>query len=310
MRQKRRGGWIRSVVWASGLTAGCGLAAAGLWMFGVIDIGDSAGLLHKGQAKEAAATGQGEASALHRSPNPSASADASPSPSASPKIEGAAAGDGLLGQSTNTAQVTEAAKKWLIELAKVSLQPHEFFSLDEWVKSTAEIAKLEKPQEDLSHIASLLYEAALRGGMSIGERHTHGELPAYAMPGFDVAYRENAKNLTLSNPFDFPVQLGTVTTEQTPPAVYFKGSPNAKWAPVKLEVAVEPVQADKVEMVDFSLGIGKGETIRQEEKKGMLVLVKAKEADITRVVAKDYYAPTAAVVARGPTAEELKETGH
>ncbi|MNP77191.1 hypothetical protein D3C76_1745610 [compost metagenome] len=59
-------------------------------------------------------------------------------------------------------------------------------------------------------------------------------------------------------------------------------------------------------MVDFALGTGKGEAKRQEGKKGLLVQVKAKEADIVRVVAKDYYAPLPTVVARGPTDEETK----
>lgn len=263
--------------------------AAGLWMFGVIDFGSP--------------------SALAQNPKPAASAGTAPSPSASPKTERTNGGDGLLVQSTNTAFLTEGAKKWLNELAKVSLQPQELFSLDEWVKSTAEKEKLDKQQEDISHIAGLLYEAALRGGLSIGERHTHQDLPAYASPGFDVVYQENTRNLTLSNPYSFAMQIGAVTADHTPPAVYFKGSPDGKWAPVNLEVAVEPVQPEKVEMVDFTLGAGKGETLRREGKKGMLILVKAKEGELTRVITKDYYAPLDAVVARGPTAEELKESG-
>lgn len=306
MRQKRRSGILRYMGWALGLIVGCGLVFTGLWRLGIIEIAQPAAF-PAWMSKETASPKPTDAAnaSIQPSPAPTKDAKSQPAaPSAAPDTGKSAAGDQLLVQSTNTATVSDGAKAWLDELAKVTLKPNELFSLDAWVKNTVVSAKLELKQDEISQIAGLLYETALRAGLTIGERHIHQELPAYATAGYDVAYQDG-KDLTLFNPNKFTMQVG-VALSGSYPIVYLKGSPDAKWTPVSLEVVQEPFQAEKVELVDFNLGAGKGETTQQEGKPGLLVQVKAKEGDIVHVVAKDYYAPLPKVVARGPTAEEMK----
>jgi hypothetical protein len=286
-----------------GLAAGCGLVITGLWQLGVIEIAEPEGL-PSWLSKESAAPKPSESAEATAKPSPEATKNAQPAaPSASPVPVASAAGEQLLVQAASAAAVSENAKAWLDELSKVVLKPNEMFSLDDWVKKTAAQTKLEMKRDEISQIAGLLYEAALRGGLTIGERHIHQELPSYATKGFDVAYQENGKNLTLLNPHEFTVLAGVVISGNYP-IVYLKGKADAKWAPLNLEVVDESLNTEKVELVDFALGTGGGETKRQEGKKGLLVQVRTKGSEVVRVLAKDYYAPVPTIVARGPTAEE------
>lgn len=302
MRQKRKGGIFRPVGWVLGLAAGCGLIVTGLWQLGVIEISEPADL-PSWLSKETEPSKPSKAPNASIKPSPAPTQEAKSSVnSASPVPADNTAGGQLLVQSTSTAMVNASTKAWLDELTKVVLKPNEVFSLEEWVKKTTAEAKLEMKQEEISQIAGLLYETALRAGLTIGERHIHQELPAYATAGFDVAYQYNGKNLTLLNPHEFTLQAGVVYSEDYP-VVYLKGVPKGKWAPVNLETIQEPFNPEKVELVDFSLGTGGGENKKQEGKKGLLVQVRTKGEEV-RLLAKDYYAPLPTVVARGPTTEE------
>jgi hypothetical protein len=314
MRQKRKSGILKPVGWVIGLAAGCGLLVTGLWQAGIIEVNEPSWM--------PAWLSKDTPSADQKSP-PASTKEAAPTPAKDGKTQdakpeegkstpapaagagGNAAGGQLLVQAQGTSSAGEGAKAWLDALTAVSLKPNEMFSLEEWVKNTAAQRKLEIKGEDISQAAGLLYEAALRAGLTVGERHIHQELPAYAAAGFDVEYTENGKNLTLLNSFSFPLQAGVSYTGDVP-IVYLKGQPDDKWAAVNLEVMKEAFDPEKVELVDFGLGLGAGEAKRQEGKPGSLVRVLAKKADnaASELLAKDFYAPLPVVFARGPTSEE------
>lgn len=313
MRQKRKSGILKPVGWVIGLAAGCGLLVTGLWQAGIIEVNEPSWIpawLSKetpaadqksspASTKEAAATPAKDGKP--KDDNKSSDGKSTPAPAAGGKD----AGGQLLVQAQGASAAGEGAKAWLNALTAVTIKPNEIFSLEEWVKNTAAQSKLEVKEEEISQAAGLLYQAALRAGLTIGERHIHQELPAYAAAGFDVEYTQNGRNLTILNGFNFPLQAGVSYTGDVP-IVYLKGQPDDKWAAVNLEVKEEAFDPEKVELVDFTLGLGAGETKRQEGKKGSLVKVSAKKGDnsASELLTKDFYPPLPVIVARGPTTEE------
>ncbi len=164
----------------------------------------------------------------------------------------------------------------------------------------------DKLEHELSHIAGLIHEAAVRFGMKIGEREIHLDLPAYAQAGFDVDYQPGTKDLSFYNPFDFEVLVGVVYMGDVP-ILTFSGAPSATYKAPKITVTKEPFQQEKQILTDFTL-VGRGEVRRSDGAPGQMVkvFVDAKNDGKNELAYKDFYAPKPVVIARGPSAEELK----
>lgn len=248
-----------------------------------------------------------EAASSAPSSQPTATPQPSPSPLPSPSSP-AKQGEQSLVQVQSLTPIGDNERAWWEQAAELKLDPGKLLSLNDWVRETVKNKKLEAKEAELSHLAGMLYEGALRAGLEVGERYIHTDLPNYAAAGFDVHFEPDRKNLTLYNPYDFAFKLEVAYNGQLP-VLSLVGSPSAKWSAVSLDVQKETVSPDKLMLVDFSLAGGKvAEVKREDGKDGLLVKVykKGKENEPKTLLAKDYYAPHPVVAARAPTAEEMK----
>lgn len=213
--------------------------------------------------------------------------------------------DQLLAQAQSLVPVKAGERAWLDQLGTVKLDPDTLFSLNAWIKEVLKNNKFETKEEELSHVAGLLYESALRTGLAVGERYPHQDLPDYAASGFDVFYSPDAKDLTIYNPFDFAVTAGVAYTGDVP-IVYFAGTPTEKWKAPKIQVVKETFAPEKIVLSDFSLPAG--EVTRDNGKDGLLVKVYGDYLNNGQnvLIAKDFYAPHPQVIARAPSPEEAR----
>lgn len=328
MRQKRKNGLSVSAGWLLAAVIVLAAALVGMRQAGWIELngqlglavdslmfwksGDTAAAASKPpvaavtpaaeQAKQAAASAAPQAAQKSESQGP----PPSNKPAASAEMP-ANQGEQTLVRSQSLTPIGENERAWLEQARELKLEPGKLFSLNDWVRETMNNKKLEAKEAELSHLAGMLYETALRAGLEIGERYTHQDLPAYAAAGFDVQFEPDRKNLTLLNPYDFVFKLDVAYNGQQP-VLALTGKPSDKWSEVQIDVQKESFSPDKVMLVDYSAAVGRGEVKRDDGKDGLLVKVykNGKEKEPKILLAKDYYAPHPLVVTRGPTAEEMK----
>ncbi|HEX7056019.1 MAG TPA: hypothetical protein VF260_02315 [Bacilli bacterium] len=152
-------------------------------------------------------------------------------------------------------------------------------------------------------VASVFYEAAIRAGFAVGERHIHRDLPEGLAPGFDVDVAAG-KDLALFNPYSFAVTC-RVGAEGDKLAVELLAPENAEWQTPTIAITQETFPAEQINLVDFALPAG-GTVKREAGKDGVLIKVAGKINGEQKVIAKDFYAPHPAVIARAPSDEERK----
>ncbi|WP_438448153.1 VanW family protein [Gorillibacterium sp. sgz5001074] len=312
MRQKRKGGPWKTTAIGLGVVVCCGLAVLGLGKAGIVNLPEEAYPDHWWQQKSTAAAPtaapKAEAAAGQQSASPSTPAQApSAKPAATPQAASAAAGKTqILGQAQSAAAPGGTFEFWNQAVQEVKIAAGQRFSMNEWVKQIVKDKKVDLVEQDLSQLASLMYEAAIRSGMEAGERYLHKELPAYANPGFDVAYEPDRKDLTLLNPFENEVQAG-ITFNGSLPILHWSGTPVKGWAAPGLDVTKETFAPERILMVDYQL-TGGGEVKRKDGKDGQLVKVYklGKDKEPKTLLYKDYYATQPVEYSRPPTPEELK----
>jgi hypothetical protein len=289
------------------LTVGC-LAGCGMILFGLA----KANLIELPDAVSPDRWLGGKQTALAAPPSPSptvqAKANEQKSPQASPAANAASKAPAVLGQAQSPVPPADSIAPWLKAIQEVKLEAGARFSVNDWVKQVMKTQKIEVFEQDLSYLSCLLYEAGLKAGLEAGDRYLHKELPAYANPGFDVSFEPDREDLTLLNPWDFPIQVGVSNAGS--PVLQLTGTASAKWAAAALETAKEAFPADKIVVVDYSL-TGGGEVKRQDGKEGYLIKVykAGKDKEPKTLLYKDYYAPIPWEYGRAPSADELKTAG-
>jgi vancomycin resistance protein YoaR len=70
------------------------------------------------------------------------------------------------------------------------------------------------PGGGICQLASVLYNAALLGGMKVVERHPHSRLVWHVPPGRDATISGWRKDLKMQNPFPHPLQLRVVADQR------------------------------------------------------------------------------------------------
>lgn len=212
----------------------------------------------------------------------------------------------LISQAQSIVPVNANEKAWLEQMGLIKLDAGKMFSLQAWVTEVSKGKVPEQKADELSHVASLLYEAALRSGMPVGERYAHQDNPSYAAAGFDVDFQSENKDLTFYNSLGVPITVGVIYNGETP-IVTFNGKPKADWKAPKITVNKEVFAPESVFVTDFTLA-GQGDAKRSEGLSGLLVKVFADEKNDGKneLRYKDFYAPHPIVIAKAPTAEDLK----
>jgi hypothetical protein len=330
MRRKRRNITLRPLKWVFAiLVAGCvaaaGLSAAGIvrwnaiapddWMFWNTAKKGAAAASHAnsgndksrepGKENDAGANRQPDKDG-NSAPGGNKPVQASPAAPPSPPQTAASSKGRLLAQAQSIVAVSANERSWLDQAGSIRLEKGQLFSYNTWFYERMKSKTLEMKGEELSHIAGLLYEAAIRSGMKVGERHPHQELPDYAASGFDVDFQPDKKDLTIYNPFDFAVTAAVVYNGDVP-ILTLSGTPPAAWKAPKIDVQKEAVKPDKIVLTDFALS-GNGQVKQKDGKGGLLVKVFGEDGNggKSELLYKDYYAPQPEVIARAPSADELK----
>jgi hypothetical protein len=226
-------------------------------------------------------------------------------PAAKPAADAAAGGKKLLAQAQSIVTVSTNEQLWLDLTSTIRFEKGKLFSYNAWINEMVKTKRQETKENELQHIAGLVYEAAVRGGLMIAERHTHLTIPDYAASGFDVDYQPNSKDLVIYNPYDFEMTVGVAGSGSTP-ILTLSGTPSSSWKAPKITVAKESFTQEKAIVTDYAMG--GGEARRSEGAPGLLVKVytDAKLDGKNELVTKDFYAPSPVIIARAPSSEELK----
>ncbi|MCX6358414.1 MAG: VanW family protein [Armatimonadetes bacterium] len=149
--------------------------------------------------------------------------------------------------------------------------------------------------------STTLYGAALRGGLTILERHRHEVRPRYAPPGLDAAVAFGAADLRIRNDYTFPVQLRAGTVGDLLTVSLLGTGPTAR---CRLEVTGEPGGAARPLLVG-GLGRSSGRRIvRQAGSPGWAVTttrrwIVAGRPDRREVMSVDRYRAASAVINTG-----------
>ncbi|WP_135553313.1 VanW family protein [Paenibacillus cymbidii] len=193
----------------------------------------------------------------------------------------------------------EARGKVLADkLNQVEWKAAKRFALLEWMKSL-QLQPADQPDADtLSYLASLLYEAAVRLNLQIGDRSLHLQLPAYVSPGFDVYAATGASELSLYNPREFGLKL-QLTTDNDVPVLTVLAPEQASWKPAAVIVKQTTYAAEQADVVDRTLPDG-GAAPRSDGRDGLLVEVIADGKPVSR----DFYLPVPAIVGHGQSPEK------
>lgn len=331
MRQRRKALILQPIKWilllgVVGSGSVYGLSAAGfiewnsehklesLMFWKTTDYASTKGIaLAAGADKEkAAATATPTASPIVTPVNTPVSAPASNATSTTTAIttsttdKNSTAGLQLISQAQSIVPVNANEKAWLEQMGLIKLEAGKIFSLQAWLTEVSKGKAPEQKVDEISHVASLLYEAALRSGMPVGERFAHQDNPSYAAAGFDVDFQTENKDLTFYNSLGVPITVGVIYNGETP-IVTFNGKPKADWKAPKITVNKEVFAPESVFVTDFTLA-GQGDAKRSEGLSGLLVKVFADEKNDGKneLKYKDFYAPHPIVIAKAPTAEDLK----
>ncbi|MBO9609406.1 MAG: VanW family protein [Paenibacillaceae bacterium] len=184
------------------------------------------------------------------------------------------------------------------KLNQVEWKAAKRFALLEWLNSL-QLQPFDQPEADtLSYLASLLYEAAVRLNLQIGDRSLHLQLPAYVSPGFDVFAATGASELSLYNPREFGLKL-QLTTDNDAPVLTVLAPEQASWKPASVTVKQTTYAAEQADVVDRTLPAGEAAP-RSDGRDGLLVEVIADGKPVSR----DFYLPVPAIVGHGQSPEK------
>jgi hypothetical protein len=178
----------------------------------------------------------------------------------------------------------------------VAIGSGKLFSFRKWADDAAK----DVSPDNREQLASLLYEAALKVGLEVGERGVHAKLPAGVNPGFDVSLPTQTSDLKLYNPNKFDVAWSFQLVNGKP-AVAISGNPDTDWKAPAITVKRENFAQSSVELIDFSKTASNAPGYPG-------ALIKVYVGD--KLAYKDFYEPEAAIMLRYPTAEEAATSKH
>lgn len=163
--------------------------------------------------------------------------------------------------------------------------------------------------------STTLYNALVRAGVSIKERHPHSRPASYVPKGMDGAVWAGSKNLIYKNNYDFPIYIDSKVTNSKV-TFYVYGDTNKKKDHIKLESqVVEVIKSQTVEKEDKNLKPGE-KRVEQKGYNGFRVVtykIVSRNGEVIskNVFTKDYYPKRDSIVAVGPKTEDaVKDEGN
>lgn len=196
----------------------------------------------------------------------------------------------VISSATGLVKVNDENKSLFDKLDKMEIAASTKFSLNDWLKTNGIEKSSVTGSENLSYLGSLLYEAAVKAGVTIGERHVHLKLPDYASPGFDVFIEPEDNDLTFVNGNKFPVTVHVSYSDELP-AISLEGSPPSNWTALQVQVKETKYLPDKLVLTDSRLA---GAPVEKETgSEGYIFEVMDEQRN---VISRDFYNPEPVVV--------------
>ncbi|WP_136604237.1 VanW family protein [Paenibacillus dokdonensis] len=227
-----------------------------------------------------------------------------PSDKAETKLEGqgtnavqttsSSSNNNVISKSLGTKEMNDRMLNVLGRLQNVEIRPNTQFSMNQWLELNKFEKKLGKEGEDIAYTASLLYEAAVKAGMEVGERHLHMQLPPYAAPGFDVYIEPVNHDLTFYNSLGCSILISVKKTIDGMPQITFEGQPVSGWKQPQINVETKKYAPKNFEVTDVNLAPN-AISVKSTGTEGMLIEI----TDGIRNISRDFYAPQPAVVMKG-----------
>ncbi|RJX24663.1 MAG: hypothetical protein C4554_08585 [Dethiobacter sp.] len=168
------------------------------------------------------------------------------------------------------------------------------------------------PGGGICQVSSTIYNAALRAGLSIEERHNHGLPVGYLPPGYDATVAFNYKDLKFTNNAPCYILIHTQVLDNELKAIFF-GDPSkirkVKIRTKSLQIIDPPVHYRKVEDKPSSY-----RNLIQEGKPGYTAetirIFYENEKEVFREhLGKNYYAPTPEIYAVGILPDNENDAG-
>ena len=206
--------------------------------------------------------------------------------------------------------ITLAAKK----IDNTLLPPEEFFSFNQIVGEAgledgfkeAPVIVNERvvmgPGGGICQVSSTIYNAALRAGLSIVERHNHGLPVGYLPPGYDAAVSYSYKDLKFKNntPFHILIHMQVLNNELR--ATFFGDHSRTRQVKIitqSLQTIAPPIHYREIKDQPPSY-----RKVLQEGKPGYIaetirIFYENEEELYREQLGRDYYAPTPEIYAVG-----------
>lgn len=160
-------------------------------------------------------------------------------------------------------------------------------------------------QFGIGQAASTLYEAALRAGLQIRERHAHLQPQAYTAPGLDAAVWDEQMDLKIANSFKHPVYIDARIEQNRLAIRLFGNKQDAAKTEVRME-SVESFPAETVALLDGQMPSNEQREARHGTD-GVLAQVyrvtktgRGSEGIKRVLISKDYYRPIPRLIYIGP----------
>jgi hypothetical protein len=183
--------------------------------------------------------------------------------------------------------VSENERKLLGKLHGYRLETGKLFSFTNWLQEA--VGSVQATQQEQSRVASLLYEAALRGGLEIGERHPHSILPLGVAPGFDTEIRPPSKDLAIYNPWGFDVMVEALLASGDI-SISLKGAADSQWKAPRVKVEQQIIKPETIVLADEKATV---RSTRQQGRDGLAVTVLCDclKPEQEEAFSKDIYLP-------------------
>jgi hypothetical protein len=198
---------------------------------------------------------------------------------------------------TGTVKLNTQQQAFFEKLNNWELKQQKQFVYSEWFAAVESKLSEQPTEATYSYLASLLYEAAVKSGFQVGERHLHQQLPEYASTGFDVFVRPGRNDMSIYNPKESSARVSISYTDDYP-HIRLSAQAEAGWKAAPSSIKHTQYAPEKVDVLDRSLVPG-SQLVHSPGKAGQLIEVTVGE----QLLSKDFYLPSPAIVWHGPVPE-------
>ncbi|MCA1031931.1 G5 domain-containing protein [Bacillus timonensis] len=174
------------------------------------------------------------------------------------------------------------------EIGEMLLPANESFSLLQFIENFQD----EYTNEELSLLATGIYELIIPTNFKIVERHTSSVLPAYAKLGFEALVEKGQKDLIIYNPNPFEYRISITVKENELQLELIGAQLLSEYKSIIEEEAIKP---KTIKQFESTLSEGKS-YVKKEGENGFYIkvirqILKNGVEEKREIISEDYYSP-------------------